>query len=249
MDNGERHAIRELADELSRQPAAGPPVENWLRAERELAVAHEYDTPDRDLERIGVQVSRLPLEAGVVWRLTLARGERVEIWTAGTEGLTLPDAITRLIGGVVAGKPLVPAAPLSNDPGAQRLRASLLVQREAILSHDPGVRLAESSENLRKHRVAARRVRAFLRATRRYIDPDWRRSLDEPLRQLGTATGPVRDLDVLLGHVHAELAGLRRAIGWMLTSVAISVRTSSVWLANCASGSRRPPCRVPVGAR
>jgi len=204
-----RHdAIRRLAHELSQESDAGAPQEDWLRAERELAVSHEYDTADRDLEQIGVRVSRLPLEAGVMWRLTLPRGERVETWTAGTEGLTLPGEITRLIGGVVAGKPLIPAAPLSDDPGAKRLRASLLAQRQALLEHDPGVRLADDPDNLRKHRVATRRTRAFLRATRRYVESGWRQSLAEPLNELGAVTGPLRDLDVLLRHVRASIDGL-----------------------------------------
>jgi CHAD domain-containing protein len=43
-----------------------------------------------------------------------------------------------------------------------------------------------------------------MRAARAYVDDGWRTSLDGALRQLGTATGPVRDLDVLLEHVHAE---------------------------------------------
>jgi CHAD domain-containing protein len=143
-----------------------------------------------------------------MWRLTLPRGERVETWTAGTEGLALPSEITRLIGGVVAGKPLIPSPPLSSDPGAKHLRASLLAQRQALLEHDPGVRLANNPDNLRKHRVATRRTRAFLRATRRYVEPGWRQSLADPLNQLGAATGPVRDLDVLLVHVRASLDGL-----------------------------------------
>ncbi|MBA3842833.1 MAG: CHAD domain-containing protein [Actinobacteria bacterium] len=201
-------AIRRLAHEFSRARDAAAPQENWLRAERELAVSHEYDTADRDLEQIGVQVSRLPLEAGVMWRLTLPRGERVETWTTGTEGLSLPSEITRLIGSVVAGKPLIPAAPLSDDPGAKRLRASLLAQRQALLEHDPGVRLANDPDNLRKHRVAARRTRAFLRATRRYVESGWLRSLAEPLNELGAATGPLRDLDVLLHHVRVSIDGL-----------------------------------------
>jgi len=176
-----------------------------LCADHELAVEHGYDTSDRDLEQIGVQVSRLPLEAGVVWRLTLPRGERVEVWTAGTEGLSLPGEITRLIGGVVAGKQLVSSAPVSDDPGAKRLRAMLLEQRRALLKHEPGVRLAADPENLRKHRVAGRRSRAFLRSTRRYSDPAWRRSLAGPLAELGAVTGQLRDLDVLLEHLHTEL--------------------------------------------
>ena len=43
--------VRERAYEISQRPGAGSPDENWRRAERELAVVHEYDTADRDLER------------------------------------------------------------------------------------------------------------------------------------------------------------------------------------------------------
>ncbi len=172
------------------------------------AVVHEYDTADRDLEQIGVQVARLPLEAGVLWRLSLPRGENVEVWTAGTEGLALPVEIMRLVGGVVAGKELVPAAPISDDPGAKRLRASLLEQRARLLKHEPGVRLGTDTENLRKHRVAARRTRAILRSARRYCDPAWRRSITGPLVELGIATGRARDLDVLIAGVQSELEQL-----------------------------------------
>jgi CHAD domain-containing protein len=81
-------------------------------------------------------------------------------------------------------------------------------QRIALLTHDPGVRLGDDPENLHKHRVAARRARASLRTTRRYLDPEWRRPLVGALRGLGEATGPVRDLDVLLEHLRDELEQL-----------------------------------------
>jgi CHAD domain-containing protein len=194
-------AVRVRAFELSQGPGAGTAVENWLRAERELGVAHGYDTVDRDLERLGMTILRLPMEAGVVWRLALPRGERVEEWEPGNAGLTPPARIERLIAHVVAGKELVPAPPLSDDPGARRLRDLLEEQRRALLVHDPGTRLGNDPENLHQHRVAARRVRAFMRATRAFVDPDWRRALNEPLRELGVVTGPVRDLDVLIEHV------------------------------------------------
>ena len=168
---------------------------------RELAVEHEYDTVDRDLERLGMRVTRLPSEAGVVWRVTLPRGEVVEEWEPGTSGLVPPDPIARLFGTVAAGKELVPSAPLVADPGVRRLREMLEAQRRALLAHDPGVRVATDPENLHQHRVAARRTRAFLRATRAYVDPAWRRSVGEPLAQLGRVTGTARDLDVLLEHV------------------------------------------------
>jgi CHAD domain-containing protein len=201
-------SVRLRAHEISQGPDAGTPEENWRRAEREFAVAHDYDTVDRDLEHLGMTLSRLPSEAGVEWRLTLPRGERVEAWEPGTNGLSPPADVLQLIGSVIAGKALVPGPPLSHEPGAARLREMLEEQRIALLAHDPGVRLGDDPENLHKHRVAARRARAFLRTTRKQLDPEWRRSVSGGLRGLGETTGPVRDLDVLLEHLREELARL-----------------------------------------
>jgi CHAD domain-containing protein len=200
--------IRVRAHELSERPEAGSAEENWLWAERELSVAHDYDTIAFDLERLGIIVSRLPVEAGVMWRLQLPRGEVVEAWEPGNEGLVPPPEIARLIDRVVAGRPLLPMPPLSPDVGAVRLRVMIEAQRRALLEHDPGTRLGDDPENLHQHRVAARRTRAFLRAARAYVDTEWARSLADPLRELGRATGPVRDLDVLAEHVQSELKTL-----------------------------------------
>jgi CHAD domain-containing protein len=201
-------SVRLRAHEISQGPEAGTPEENWRRAEREFTVAHDYDTVERDLERLGMTLSRLPSEAGVEWRLTLPRGEQVEAWEPGTNGLSPPAEVMRLIGGVVAGKPLVPGPPLSREPGAARLHELLEAQRIALLAHDPGVRLGDDPENLHQHRVAARRARASLRTTRKYLDAEWRRPLAAALRGLGEATGPVRDLDVVLEHLRDELERL-----------------------------------------
>src|SRR5262249_44944076 len=123
---------------------------------------------------------------------------------------------------VVAGKPLVPTPPVSSDPGAVRLRELLAAQRRALLHHDPGVRVGDDPENLHQHRVAARRTRSFLRATRASLDPVWRDRLREGLRELGSVTGPVRDLDVMLEHLREELRSLEsvdRAAGEQLLDV------------------------------
>jgi CHAD domain-containing protein len=200
--------IRVRAHELSERPEGGTPEENWLRAECELSVAHDYDTVDFDLERLGITVSRLPVEAGVMWRLRLPRGEVVEAWEPGNAGLVPPPEISRVIDRVVDGRPLVPMPPLTPDTGAVRLRAMIEAQRWALLEHDPGTRLGVDPENLHQHRVAARRTRAFLRAARAYVDPGWAQSLADPLRELGRATGPVRDLDVLAEHLQSEFATL-----------------------------------------
>lgn len=203
--------VRARAFEISLGPRTGTPEENWLRAEQELRVAHGYDTADRDLERLGMTVSRLPVEAGAVWRLCLPRGEQVEGWEPGSNGLAPPAEIASLLDAVTAGKPLVPASPLSSDPGASRLREAIEEQRRALLAHDPGARLGGDAENLHQHRVAARRTLAFLRAARRYVDPVWRQTLGGALRELGEATGPVRDLDVLLERVRDEANTLGEA--------------------------------------
>jgi CHAD domain-containing protein/energy-coupling factor transporter ATP-binding protein EcfA2 len=206
MDTAE--AVRLRAYELSEGPESGTPEENWVRAEHELGAVCEYDTVERDLERSEMTVARFPLEAGVLWRLRLPRGESVEAWEPGNNGLAPPAEIASLIETVAAGRPLVPMPPLGDDPGARRLRDMLEEQRQSILRHDPGTRLSTDPENLHQHRVAARRVRAFVRATRAYTDAAWQHALVELLRALGTSTGPVRDFDVLLEHLGEELATL-----------------------------------------
>lgn len=197
--------IRLRAYQISEGPDPGTAEEDWLRAERELTVAHDYDTLEFDLERLGMVVSRLPVEAGVIWRLRLPRGEVIEAWEPGNTGLVPPGEIASLIDGVLAGRELVPMPPLNPDEGVVRLRAAVDKQRRALLANDPGTRLGDDPENLHQHRVAARRTRAYLRVARTYLDPGWYRSLVDPLRELGEATGPVRDLDVLLAYLQTEL--------------------------------------------
>jgi CHAD domain-containing protein len=140
-----------------------------------------------------------------MWQLRLPRGEVLEAWEPGNTGLAPPEEISRLIEGILAGRPLLPMPPVSPDEGAIRLRKMIDAQRRALLEHDPGTRLDHDPENLHQHRVAARRTRAFLRAARGHVDPEWARSLADPLRELGRVTGPVRDLDVLVERVRAEL--------------------------------------------
>ena len=195
-----------------RRPSRRSLAGNWLRAEREHLVVHDYDTVDRDLERLGMTISRLPSEAGVVWRLTLPR-RRAGRSLGAREHRPLParrdhaaDRRRRRRQGAWSRR------RRSAATAARRGCAKMLeTQRRALLVHDPGVRLGTSAENVRRHRVAARRSRTFLRATRAYVDPNWRRSLAQPLRRLSEATGPVRDLDVLLDHLQPELQELDEA--------------------------------------
>ncbi len=88
------------------------------------------------------------------------------------------------------------------------LRARLREQVEQVLAHDPGTRLGSEPEELHQLRVATRRLRAFLRAGRDLLDPRVADALLEELRWLGSALGPVRDLDVLIERLAAEVARL-----------------------------------------
>jgi hypothetical protein len=74
-------------------------------------MAHEYDTAERDLERVGMTLARQPTEAGVEWRLTLPQGGLVEAWEPGTAGLIPPPEIACLIESALAGRGLVPNPP------------------------------------------------------------------------------------------------------------------------------------------
>jgi CHAD domain-containing protein len=88
------------------------------------------------------------------------------------------------------------------DPPAA-LRARLRTQLRAILANDPGTRLGRDPESLHDMRVAVRRSRALLRAGKPLYTNDLT-SLADELKWIGMKLGAVRDLDVLLGRLHAE---------------------------------------------
>jgi CHAD domain-containing protein len=98
----------------------------------------------------------------------------------------------------------------------EHLQAMLAAQHRAILAHDPGTRLGRDPEELHQMRVATRRLRAFLRAGRPLLDPEWAEELRLEVGWLGNALGPVRDLDVLVEHLRGDSHGLepgeRRAL-------------------------------------
>ena len=93
-------------------------------------------------------------------------------------------------------------------PPAEVLRSRLHLQYERLLAHDPGTRLGTDPEELHQFRVATRRLRAFLRAGSRLLDPAWSEPLRAELAWLGGVLGPARDLDVLIDHLEAEVERL-----------------------------------------
>ena len=102
--------------------------------------------------------------------------------------------------------PLPPSAPV-----IEHLKILLRMQVGEIMAHDPGTRLGNEPEELHKMRVATRRLRAHLRAARGILAPAWVDTLRAETAWVGSLLGPVRDLDVLLGHLGKELATLRAA--------------------------------------
>jgi len=94
-----------------------------------------------------------------------------------------------------------------------QLQAFFERQYEQILAHDPGTRLGDDPEDLHDLRVAVRRLRAILKIAAPPLDREWAESLRGELDWLGTALGPVRDLDVMLEYVRAQEASLGEGEG------------------------------------
>ena len=85
-------------------------------------------------------------------------------------------------------------------PAVEDLRELLEKQRLALERSEPGVLDGTDPEELHRLRVATRRSRALIRASRPILR-DQLAALDRELRWLGTVTSEVRDLDVLIEHV------------------------------------------------
>ena len=97
------------------------------------------------------------------------------------------------------------------DPGAttgEALGAALMEQHRRLVDHDPGMRLGVDPEDLHRMRVATRRARAFLRAAKGLVEPEWAEELRVGLGWLGSALGPARDADVLLEHMRGSVEAL-----------------------------------------
>ena len=104
--------------------------------------------------------------------------------------------------------PKSPVPPPAESPTIEHVKFALATYLEALRSHDPGVRLGGFIEDLHEMRVAARRLRAILRAARPLLVPGWSEPLRNELDWLGVVLGPARDLDVQVGYFQEEAAAL-----------------------------------------
>jgi CHAD domain-containing protein len=82
---------------------------------------------------------------------------------------------------------------------------------QAIRAHEAGARAGRDPEHLHDMRVAVRRLRAILRASRELFDAATVDRLREELDWLGGGLGRVRDLDVLYAYLQPRLAELEGA--------------------------------------
>ena len=98
-------------------------------------------------------------------------------------------------------------APARAAPPVEHLRFLLTRQLRELETYDPGVRLGAAQEDLHRFRVATRRSRALIRASRPLVG-DRLAALADELRWLGDVLGPARDLDVLIDHLREVVEGL-----------------------------------------
>src|SRR5258707_6022728 len=94
------------------------------------------------------------------------------------------------------------------SPGIEPLLTALQAQIEALQAREPELGASRDPEHLRRMRVAVRRLRATLRASRPLFGRSAVDGLRDELGWLGTALGRVRDLDMVAASVAAELGAL-----------------------------------------
>ena len=137
--------------------------------------------------------------------IELVDGEQADLTRLGRElraaGAQRSDGVPKVFRVIGVERPAAPGADASaRDLLVHQLRRQL-VQLE---TYDPGVRLGGEPEDVHKFRVATRRSRALIRATRPLLG-DRLAPLAQELGWLADLLGPVRDLDVLLEHLGPEV--------------------------------------------
>ena len=106
--------------------------------------------------------------------------------------------------------PKVPKSPgiAADDTLAEAGRKVLRMHLARMLSVEGGTRTGEDIEDLHKMRVATRRMRAVWRVFDGAYKPRVQRRYVRELREVASALGFVRDLDVMLENLAAYVAGL-----------------------------------------
>jgi CHAD domain-containing protein len=186
-----------------------------LRTERDTVAVQENGSVLAEVVLDGVSVLEGERVAGGFEEL------EIELFDGGDDDLRRLEKLLRAAGARDAPSSSKLARVLGVEPPrrarlgpdaspAEALRAALRDQLALLLAHDPGTRLGTDPEDLHQLRVATRRLRAFLRASRSFVDKEWAEDLRAELGWLGGELGRVRDLDVLIEHLREESESLER---------------------------------------
>jgi CHAD domain-containing protein len=158
----------------------------------------EHPVADVTLDSVDILEGRRSVGAFVELEIELVDGEAADLEELGK---TLRKAgATRSAGRakVMRVLKIADTEPLRADATTlEQLRHLLAAQLRELERHDPGVRLRDDPEDLHHFRVATRRTRAVIRASRPLLG-DVLTPLGEELKWLAGVLGPARDLDVLL---------------------------------------------------
>ena len=111
------------------------------------------------------------------------------------------------------------------------LRTAFETQASAIRAHAPLVGLDADPDELHKLRVAIRRMRALLRASRPLIDDPRAERLRVRLGNLGRALGPARDADVFSAYMARATADLDEGTATPRLLAAVAAERRSAYAA------------------
>lgn len=128
---------------------------------------------------------------------------------AGCRACEPAPKLVRVLGEAAEAAPDPRPPQISGEPSmAELIRHALATSTARMVGHDAGIRLGGDPEDVHQFRVATRRLRSDLRTFAPMLDPDWVRSLREPLWWLAGEVGAVRDNDVLTERLHAQAGTL-----------------------------------------
>ncbi|MDR6622391.1 CYTH and CHAD domain-containing protein [Sinomonas atrocyanea] len=146
------------------------------------------------------------------WELELVTGSEDLLEAAdellaadGIHPAALPSKLVRALGPALQHPSEQQAGPERKGEAGVVLVAYVRRHAEALLAHDPGVRL-DAPDAVHQLRVSARRMRSALASFRKFVDADAANRLRDELQWLAGTVGQARDVEVMRGRLTA-LAG------------------------------------------
>lgn len=166
----------------------------------------DRDVAEVTVDRVDVLEGRRRVDGFVELEAELTGGDESDLARLGRElraaGARTSDGRPKVFRalGITA-----PDAPGKKSSTRELVSHQLRAQLVQIEAHDPGVRAGGTTEDVHRFRVATRRTRALVRATRPALGERLVPLADE-LGWLAGKLGAVRDLDVLIAHLRDQVA-------------------------------------------